>query len=225
MEMDLLIDGTIITVDQLRSGKFARAKVQMFIIDYNDPPANLNDPNIIWIKTGTVGNIRTEGNLAKLEFRGLEQALKQNIVATGSRFCRATLGDSTCTKDLTGFADTGTVTAHSKKDVILSYSLAANYLSNGYLEITNGPYTGARFDVATNSGTSVKLLDLPAVDLTGAAIKSVAGCDKSLDVCFNTFNNVINFQGEPHVPTRDSAITGKKGKAGGVTQTQSGGGK
>lgn len=226
LELHMNTDSTsIITPQELRSGKFNRAKLSMFLVDYEALPVDLNDDDIIWIKRGTVGNILTKGNQATIEFRGLEQALKQNIVDTGSRFCRYTLGDGRCTKDLTAFTNTGSIVAHNGKAVTISYSLTSNYLANGYIELTSGPYIGTRFDVSTNSDSSIVLLDKPAVDLVGYNVKSVSGCDKTIDECQNKFVNVINFGGEPHVPTRDSAVTGKKGKAGSVNQSSSGGGK
>ncbi|MDO8969044.1 MAG: DUF2163 domain-containing protein [Saprospiraceae bacterium] len=226
LELDLLINNTTITIDILRSGKFARAKVQLFMVDYYDLPSSLSDDNrILWIKTGYVGNIETKNNTAKIEFRGFEQALKQNIVETGSRFCRATFGDNRCKKSTAPYTKYGTVTTHSRKDVGVSFALDSGELINGYIEITAGEFAGSRFDVANNSNTSLILLDLPAIPLTGLSIKSIAGCDKSIDTCSSKFANVINFQGEPHVPTRDSAVTGKNAKAGSATQSSSGGGK
>lgn len=225
LELHLLIDGAIITEDFLRSGKFARARGQMFVVDYNDLPNDLNDVDIIWIKTGTVGNIQTRGKMATLELRGFEQALKQNVVATGSRFCRATLGDSKCTVDLNLFHFATTVLTHNAKNITTGATILQDFLSNGYIEITSGIYTGSKFDVATNADKTILLVDRPPFSLIGLSIKAFAGCDKSINTCNNQFNNVINFQGEPHVPTRDSAIAGRRAKVGSTNQSQTGGGK
>lgn len=225
LELDILIDGTVITEPLLQSGKFDRAKAQMFIVDYEDLPVDLNSTEIIWLKTGTIGNIQIQGDMAKVELRGFEQALKQNIVATGSRFCRATLGDNTCKVNLASFSTNGIVVSHKNKAITFNFSQAQNLLSNGYIEITAGEYLGARFDIATNDDISATLIDDPEITLTGLSIKAVAGCDKALNTCRNQFSNVINYQGEPHVPTRDNAVAGKQAKTGSVSQSSSGGGK
>lgn len=226
LELDVLLDGTILTVPILRSGAYSRATIQMFFVDFEAPPTSLTDPDIIWVKTGTVGNIfTTNKNIGKLEFRGFEQALKQNIVETGSRYCRATFGDNRCKINKASFTTTGTVISHNKKFVAVSFGAANSYYAGGYVELTSGPYSGAIYDIADNVDNNLVLLDLPLVSLTGYNIKCIAGCDKSINTCKNVFANVINFQGEPHVPTRDSAIVGKKAKTGSVNQSSSGGGK
>ena len=40
--------------------------------------------------------------------------------------------------------------------------------------------------------------------VAGNTVRVTAGCDKSLATCRDVFANVINFQGEPHVPGIDA---------------------
>jgi len=226
LELNLLIDGVIVTKSDIISGIYDRAKIEMFVVDYNNLPSLLTRTNVIWMKTGWIGNVRIKGNVAKVEFRGLEQAFKTQIIEATSRLCRANLGDAKCTKDLTSFTWTGTIVSQSGKNIILSFSSGTNVLAQGYIELVSGPVPGARFDILSNVDKTVTLFSDPVITgLVGANIKAVAGCDKSIVTCKNVFNNVLNFQGEPHVPTRDSWVAGKKATAGSSKTTTSGGGK
>ncbi len=39
--------------------------------------------------------------------------------------------------------------------------------------------------------------------VTGDLIRVEAGCDKRLETCRFKFNNILNFQGFPHIPGED----------------------
>ena len=224
LELEALIDDVIITKSDIIAGIYDRAKIEMFVIDYANPPASLTRTSVVWLKIGQIGNVSSKGRLAKIEFRGLEQSLKQKVVKTTSRLCRATLGDSKCTKNLTAFTWTGTIISQSGKNLVLSFSSATDVLSQGYIELIDGPVPGARFDILRNVDKTVSLFDDPVLTgLAGVSVTVVAGCDKSILTCKNVFDNVINFQGEPHIPTRDSWVAGKKARAGTQETTTSGG--
>ena len=40
----------------------------------------------------------------------------------------------------------------------------------------------------------------------GDTFTVVAGCVKTLDACITKFDNVLNFQGEPHRPLQDALL-------------------
>jgi hypothetical protein len=33
------------------------------------------------------------------------------------------------------------------------------------------------------------------------------GCDKSLETCRDRYDNLVNFRGEPHIPSKSEVIT------------------
>jgi len=57
------------------------------------------------------------------------------------------------------------------------------------------------WDLATRTVTLFVPLPFPLV--AGDPVTITAGCDKSLAVCRDTFDNVFNFRGEPFVPGND----------------------
>ncbi|MFM6006729.1 MAG: phage BR0599 family protein, partial [Sphaerospermopsis kisseleviana] len=44
----------------------------------------------------------------------------------------------------------------------------------------------------------------------GDTLTAVAGCAKTIDAC-KSFNNIINYQGEPHIPGEDKFLAGFEG--------------
>lgn len=59
----------------------------------------------------------------------------------------------------------------------------------------------------SQSSTQITLfLPMPFVPIVGQRLRLHAGCDRRLATCRDRFANVINFQGEPHVPGPDSTL-------------------
>ncbi len=59
----------------------------------------------------------------------------------------------------------------------------------------------------TGSNAQITLaLPMPYPVSLGDTYSLVKGCDKTIQTCFATFNNVVNFRGEPNVPGLDSML-------------------
>ena len=69
------------------------------------------------------------------ELRGLQQYLQQPIGSVSSKTCRARLGDALCTKVLTSFTFTGSVTTATSAQVFTdsTKAQAAEYFNEGLL--------------------------------------------------------------------------------------------
>ena len=85
---------------------------------------------------------------------------------------------------------------------------SADYFAEGILTFTSGPLFGLAHKVKSSSEGALGsfILSLPAIQSpsVGDAFTVVAGCQKRLSDCSGKFNNVLNFQGEPHLPGIDA---------------------
>jgi len=91
LEVEGVVTGTGITVEDIEAGNFDGATVTMFECDYTQP-----DAGQIIMRTGTIGQITRRDNDFTAEVRGLLQRLQQTTVEVFSPACRATFGDTQC---------------------------------------------------------------------------------------------------------------------------------
>jgi uncharacterized phage protein (TIGR02218 family) len=201
LELTTLDDGTIFSRVEVLAGVWRNAD---FIISrYNwANPADGIEVRMV----GTVGEVHLKRGSITAELRGLQQYLQQPIGSVTSKTCRARLGDSLCRVVLTGYTVTGSVTASASQQVFTdsSKAQAADYFAEGIVTFTSGVNNGLSQKVKTFTG-GVFTLALPMLQTiaTGTTYTVVAGCRKRLEDCSGKFNNVINFQGEPHLPGVD----------------------
>jgi len=202
LELTTLDDGTTFTHADVLSGKWRNAD---FVISrYNwASPADGVEVRM----TGTVGDVRLLRGSIVAELRGLQQALQQPIGSVTSKTCRARLGDAMCGVNLATYTFTGGVTTATSNQTFTdsTKAQAADYFAEGILTWTSGPNTGLSVKVKTFAA-GVFTLSLPML-LTvavGNTFSVVAGCQKRLEDCRDKFNNILNFQGEPHLPGIDA---------------------
>ena len=81
----------------------------------------------------------------------------------------------------------------------------ADWFAEGLATWTSGANDGLTVKVKTSSDANAITLTLPMLSpiTLGDTMTLVAGCRKRLSDCSGKFNNVINFQGEPHLPGVD----------------------
>ena len=123
-----------------------------------------------------------------------------------SKTCRATLGDSRCTVALSAYTETGTLTAVTSRMVFADSSRAEadDWFVEGVLTFTGGANAGTSHKVRLFSAGQFTLT-LPATfnPAIGDTYSVIAGCQRRLEDCRDKFDNVVNFQGEPHLPGID----------------------
>ena len=103
----------------------------------------------------------------------------------------------------------GTVAAVSdRRTFAIAYAGDApdGFFDVGVITWTSGANAGLKREVKlyTVSPNAVVLyLPMPADIQPGDGFTMTAGCDKAFAVCRDTFDNIRNFRGEPHVPGND----------------------
>lgn len=109
-----ILDNDIITTEDLLAGVWDYAEVEVFRVNID----NIADGKDIIIK-GKLGQVSVQRSTFKAELRGLSNAYSQAVGNVYQPGCRAILGDSQCTVDLTPFTVTGTLTGVSATGLVL----------------------------------------------------------------------------------------------------------
>jgi uncharacterized phage protein (TIGR02218 family) len=104
LEVQAILDGGMVTEEDLLAGLWDNAAVQVFWVNYEDLSMG-----ILIQKTGTLGQITIKGTSFLAEMRGMTQAYVNNIGDLYAPLCRAKFGDAKCKVDLTPYTKTGTV--------------------------------------------------------------------------------------------------------------------
>lgn len=207
-----ILDSSGITDADILAKKYDNAEVFIFMVNYDD--LTMGD---IKLSRGRLGEIEVRDNIYVAEFRSLNQFLQQRIGERFSTKCRADLGDSRCGVALAGspsFTISSTVSGVTDRANFTSSGLTAadEFYNFGLVTWTSGNNIGYAMEVKVYSlagspqiGTIEFVEKMPYDIQIGDTFDIYAGCDKKTSTCINTFDNIINFRGEPFIPGVDEA--------------------
>jgi uncharacterized phage protein (TIGR02218 family) len=153
-----------------------------------------------------------------VDLRGLTEALNTPQGRVYQRGCDAVLGDTACKVDLSAsefrtdmvvqlVAGSGEITLYGASDH------PEEWFQLGRFAVVTGSAAGlvgmVKQDRALGGGARRVALwqALPAALATGDIVTLEAGCDRASDTCRIKFNNLLNFQGFPHIPGEDWQIS------------------
>jgi uncharacterized phage protein (TIGR02218 family) len=208
LELTTLDDGTLFDRDEVLAGAWTNAQFRIFRYRWDVSPIEIAD-DVETLIRGWFGEVTLNQNTFRIELRGLAQKLQQTVGIVSTKTCRARLGDSACTKDLTSFTHTLTVTGVTDKRTFTASGATQDpdYFGEGIVTWLTGDNAAGRAHKVRAFESGVFTLSLPTVlpVQVGDTFTAVAGCRKRLmEDCKTKFNNVLNFQGEPHRPTVDT---------------------
>lgn len=203
LALTTLDDGSIFARADVIGGLWQNAAVYFFRYNWASPSDGVEP-----LTAGTIGEVQLMQGQVRAEVRGLQQYLQQPVGVVSSKTCRARLGDAACGVALGAFTHSGTVSGVTSQQVFTAVGLAqaADYFSDGVVTWLTGANAGLRQKVKTHAagGVFTLALPLPAAISNGDTFSVIAGCRKRLtEDCKTKFNNVLNFQGEPHRPGID----------------------
>lgn len=203
MEITTLDDGSLFTKIDILAGVWLNANFMIFRYNYASPADGIDI-----LLVGTFGQVTPKPTSIVVELRGLQQYLQQPVGDPSSKTCRAEFGDSRCKFDLSAVTVTGAVTSVTNSQVFKDSSRTevADYFGNGVLTWTSGDSLGLSQKVKDYALDGTITLNLPMLQAVavGDTYQMVAGCRKRVDEdCVAKFDNVLNFQGEPHRPGID----------------------
>jgi uncharacterized phage protein (TIGR02218 family) len=209
MEITTLDDGSLFVRDDLLAGRWKNSRFRIFRHRWDVDPVSLaNDTETLM--RGWLGESTLNLNTIKIELRGLKQLLQQPVGIVSSKTCRARLGDSACTVNLAPFTASGEVTSVTdRRTFAANLAPASDYYGDGLITWTSGANIGLSQKVRGFASSVFDLqLQAPFDIEVGDTFTAIAGCRKRLEEdCRDKFDNVLNFQGEPHRPTSDDLVT------------------
>lgn len=204
MDIQAFLDSETITAADIAAGRYDKAEVRVFKLNWADPSMG-----ILRIQRGWLGEISRMDTLFVAEFRSLTQALQQRIGEEYLGTCPADLGDGRCKVDLSAITVTGTVT---EAGGVLEFTDTgrtepAGFFRYGLVTFTTGANTGRQMEVKAYDGQTFELFQpMPEPIQPGDEYAVYPGCDKQLATCRDTFDNVVNFRGYPHIPGNDHMV-------------------
>lgn len=204
LDIDGMLDSAAIAEADVLAGLYDFAEIELFLANY----ADLSQGRLL-LRTGWLGQVTLKQGQFVAEVRGLTQRLSQNVGELYSPTCRATLGDSKCGINLTGYTVTSTVSAVDGRSRFIDTARTqdSGYFANGTVQFTSGANQGLKMEVKQFAGGVFTLsLPMPYAIVAGDHYTAVAGCDKRFNSCIARFNNAVNFRGEPHVPGLDAIL-------------------
>lgn len=169
-------------------------------------------PETSWnYRKGRIGQVNTSGQMFSSELLGLAKKLEKPLTRTYTAACPAILGDSECGVSLAGYTITGTIESVDASGLVITDTAniteAINTYAYGLITMTSGDSSGYSMEVKSSTVGTVTLQQrLPYGVAASDTYSLIQGCDKSLATCRDTFSNVVNFQGFPHMPGMDKVI-------------------
>lgn len=201
------LSAAAISEADIAAGRYDGAKVTCWLVNWAAP-----DQRAVLFR-GKLGQLERSGGAFKAELRGLTDQLNEPLGRSYQAPCGAVLGDKTCGVNLNG--------AGYRADQPLAEMISASELNfaafggfepgwftRGRLEVLTGAGEGlnapVKLDEQIDNGRRITLWEPLRAELQpGDQIALFAGCDKRFATCRLKFNNVLNFQGFPDIPSDD----------------------
>lgn len=208
-----LLTSEQISAQDLLSGKFDGAVITCFLVDVLNLPISLdqNPPSYLQQYQRTIKR-SIQGELAfRFELRDDDWLLETEISKATSKFCSYDLGSPGCGVDLAPYTFQTVVAS-----VVNRYTFNCNgadfvptQFDRGLITFLSGANAGVTRDIKSFGESNFITLwqPLPKPVSTNDQIQIVQGCGKTIFDCVTRYNNAINSDSEPHIPTQDQAIS------------------
>lgn len=215
------ISSDLITVEDLEARRFDGASVYEFLVDLRYP---WTAP--IWSTLYFVDQVTFDNEQWRAQLVGISSLISQKFGRVATKKCGARLGDAMCRVDLELYThysvevDTVTTdrlvfqatTATLGSTAPSGQTLTDDWFAQGFVSFLTGANAGLAFQVAgyVQSTREFTLYLKPPFPISaGDTFDVIAGCDRAIDGehgCGPKFNNVVNFQGFPHLPGTDKML-------------------
>ena len=205
LDVDGILSDDAITDADLLSGRWDFAEIRIFQVNRNDLTQQIKQ------RRGWFGIVTVKENSFVVELRGLAQMLQSPAGKLYLASCRADLGDTACGVNVAALTVAATITSLTNNRVFTATSLtqATGFFVGGLVTFTSGLNAGLSMEVRSfASGTITLQQPMPYEVVVSDTFTVYPGCDKSVAKCRDTYNNIINFRGEPYVPGIDALTKG-----------------
>ena len=199
LEVSGALSSAEIRVEDLASGRWDAARLEIFLFDWSDAAAGVRI-----LAAGELGAVSHSGVLFEAELLGLKRLLNRPVVPQTSPGCRASFCDAACGLSRSRFRHVRSVASVDSEFVSLTTPVSAFDMAYGTVRFLDGPNSGLIIDVVANGPNGLTLARSPHFPVSaGSCVEVFEGCDKRLETCSGRFGNAINFRGEPHLPGND----------------------
>jgi hypothetical protein len=204
------VNGVTYTISVLTTDTFSIVDTSAYSTYLNSGIAKF--PESSWdYRLGRIGQVSTSGQTFGAELMGLAKQLEKTLLRPYLPSCPAILGDAECTVNLASFTHTGavdTVDATGLQLTDVARLEASGYFDYGLITMTSGASAGYSMEVKVYTvGVLLLQQPLPFGVSAGDEYSIRTGCDKTFSTCKTKFNNVVNFQGFPHLPGQDKVLS------------------
>ncbi len=170
----------------------------------NDPS---NEFKAVFVGRVLAGN-RADDSITTLVCEPISRSfMRPGLRRRYQRLCPHALYNSLCGVNKATFTKTGTVDAILTPELRFmiasgwSGALAPSIFINGIFSITVSGETIIRPITSVDAANIITVGGkLPNVTI-GSTVQLIPGCDHTMETCKNVFNNVLNFGGQPWIPT------------------------
>jgi len=207
LSVEGILSSDSITEDDLRAGRWDYAAFQIFQVNWADLTMG-NKKN----RAGRLGEVSVHKSTYVVELLGLMDSYSTSIIEVTSPGCRANLGDARCKFNLAGSPSMifgGTVDSTDTDFFGIHLSDRAEpdgYFDEGKITFLSGDNAGLSFEVkAYIVGFLITKTPFP-YDAAGASYTIQRGCNRQFSTCRDTFNNAVNFVGEPWLRGPDALL-------------------
>jgi uncharacterized phage protein (TIGR02218 family) len=205
--------------DDIAAGLWDGAAIETWLVDWRDVTRRF------LLDTGQIGDISRRGNSFTGEVRSLAHLFDQEKGRRYQALCSAELGDIRCTVSVVttsrrAVREVVSVPEPSSFSTVSGPAFAVGAFTGGTAHWIGGGSDGVILPVMSHTrvGTQdiIALWAPPVHPLAvGQSIALTVGCDKRFATCRDSFNNVQNFRGFPHIPGNDFAMGyARQGEAG-----------
>lgn len=212
--------GGVRMIEAFRNGTFDGAGVQMDLAFYKNgwprmsseaAPAPANKEPLV-LENMFSGNVDVEevsGSYVKLNVKSLTELLNQDFPsAVYQASCSYSLYCNACGVERENHSEENSVESGStRKKIVCFLSRTGSYYQNGVIEFISGPNKNIKKSIKQQSNGLLELsTPLPFEPKKGDWFIISAGCDKTISMCKQKFNNLANYNGTPFIPKADSSL-------------------
>lgn len=202
LNIEGMLSHDLISKKDIEAGFYDHAKIDIFLVDYNRP-----DQLKTIIFSGSFGKISFDDNQYQVEVYSISDSLSNKFGDIYSSSCRAEFCDKKCKLNIENFTFTAKViSVVNEHEFILQLDEKNNYdFTGGVLEYRDSKNIIKSSEIFFHKENHFKVKDKLNKDFEfGDLVKLKRGCDKRFSTCASTYNNALNFRGEPHVPSQQN---------------------
>lgn len=184
----------IVTLPQLLGGRWRRAVTYLFEVNWKDPTSAID------LMKGSVTVAGPKGGEFRFEIRDDRDKLNQTNGRHITNQCRRV--KSTCCINIAPETETTVSAVESALKFTVAATITSADFINGRLWFTDGELAGNDpADIFNVTGSVFELQEpLPTAPQVGDAVTLKEGCDGSIQMCRDRFDNAINHDGYAAVP-------------------------